>query len=296
LGQIDLGFTQLPDNLLRGMSLLGHLRLLPGSRILTSLLDRFQGAGSIFSVDLESGRADATQRRWMEADKADDYVTSGIEKRERGDLAGAIVDYTKAIELKPDYPIAYFYRGLAWQAKKKYDKAIADYTQAIKLRPDLALTYKLRGMTHYVSRSWKNGLADFRKAASLKPKNSDYARIFTWLCRTRLGEGPFATLGLREYLGQRQAGEDSDWTLATIFFLTDRFSEEELQSKAASNDEETKKERQCEAFYYLGFRRLMAGEKEAAVEYFRKCVGTGVENYAVYQAAVGELEVLRKQR
>ncbi|MCZ6691054.1 MAG: hypothetical protein O7H41_15810, partial [Planctomycetota bacterium] len=46
LGQIDLGFTQLPDNLLRGMSLLGHLRLLPGSRILTSLLDRFQGAGS----------------------------------------------------------------------------------------------------------------------------------------------------------------------------------------------------------------------------------------------------------
>ncbi|MCZ6690269.1 MAG: PP2C family protein-serine/threonine phosphatase, partial [Planctomycetota bacterium] len=46
LGQFNLRLTQLPDNLLRGMSLLGHLRLLPGSRILTFLLDRFQGAGS----------------------------------------------------------------------------------------------------------------------------------------------------------------------------------------------------------------------------------------------------------
>ena len=59
----------------------------------------------------------------------------------------AIADYNKVIELKPYYiDSAYTARGNVWKAKKKYDKAIDDYNQAIKINPDLANAYYRRGL------------------------------------------------------------------------------------------------------------------------------------------------------
>ena len=57
----------------------------------------------------------------------------------------AIADYTKAIELRPDYASAYYNRGKVFLGLKNYEKAIADYTKAIELRPDDASAYDNRG-------------------------------------------------------------------------------------------------------------------------------------------------------
>ncbi len=43
---------------------------------------------------------------------------------------------TKAIELKPDYALAYNSRGIANYELKQYELAIADYTSAISLDPN----------------------------------------------------------------------------------------------------------------------------------------------------------------
>jgi tetratricopeptide (TPR) repeat protein len=51
----------------------------------------------------------------------------------------AIADYTKAIELKPDYAQAYTNRGLENEKLGQRDKAIADYHQALSLAPDTKL-------------------------------------------------------------------------------------------------------------------------------------------------------------
>ena len=43
----------------------------------------------------------------------------------------ALEDYTKAIQLKPDYHEAYNNRGLLYEAMGQQDKALADYNKAI---------------------------------------------------------------------------------------------------------------------------------------------------------------------
>lgn len=74
-------------------------------------------------------------RRGSAEANAEWYVRVG---RERGlrDLDGALDDFTKAIELKPEYAEAYYFRGLAKQAKGDVDGAVADFAKAIELKPD----------------------------------------------------------------------------------------------------------------------------------------------------------------
>ena len=54
------------------------------------------------------------------------------------DRDGAIADYEKAIELKPDYAEAYYDLGNAYRAGGNLDRSIADYDKAIQLKPDYA--------------------------------------------------------------------------------------------------------------------------------------------------------------
>ncbi|NJO94508.1 MAG: tetratricopeptide repeat protein [Hydrococcus sp. RM1_1_31] len=56
-------------------------------------------------------------------------------RSETRDPKGAIEDFTKAIELQPDYVAAYNYRGYARSQIQDFQGAIADYNQAIALHP-----------------------------------------------------------------------------------------------------------------------------------------------------------------
>jgi tetratricopeptide (TPR) repeat protein len=51
-------------------------------------------------------------------------------------ISEGINNYTKSIELKPDYPDYYFIRGKAFNLQGKYDEAINDFDSALKLEPD----------------------------------------------------------------------------------------------------------------------------------------------------------------
>ena len=78
---------------------------------------------------------------------ADLYSQAG-----RYDLA--VVNYTKVIELQPDYAPAYHGRGRAYYKQKNYDKAIADYNKAIELSLNDAPIYVSRGDTYGMKKDY----------------------------------------------------------------------------------------------------------------------------------------------
>jgi len=75
-------------------------------------------------------------------DKVHIYLYRGIEYCIRAKYDKAIMDFTAALRIKPDYPEALSDRGMTSLWKGEYDKAIEDYTAALVIRPDDALPQK----------------------------------------------------------------------------------------------------------------------------------------------------------
>lgn len=48
---------------------------------------------------------------------------------DKGDPLHALSDFEKAVELTPDSPEPYLYRGIAKLKLKKFENAIADFTE-----------------------------------------------------------------------------------------------------------------------------------------------------------------------
>jgi tetratricopeptide (TPR) repeat protein len=76
---------------------------------------------------------------------ANDYFLSGYDKNEKGDYNGAILDYRKAIEINPDFALAYINLGnIKYEINGDLTGALADYNRAISINPEYSITYSNR--------------------------------------------------------------------------------------------------------------------------------------------------------
>ena len=64
------------------------------------------------------------------------YFKLAYEKGQKGDYYGAISDYTKAIEIDPQFGKAYYNRGWSKGKLKDYYGAISDYNKALEIDPN----------------------------------------------------------------------------------------------------------------------------------------------------------------
>ena len=55
---------------------------------------------------------------------------------DKGNTMQAIKDYSKAIEINPEFMYAYNNRGLAYESIGRISQAIADYKKALELNPN----------------------------------------------------------------------------------------------------------------------------------------------------------------
>jgi tetratricopeptide (TPR) repeat protein len=109
---------------------------------------------------------------YRNAVSAEDYENSGYVKNVESNWDGAIVDYTKAIELRPDHFAAYESRGFAKESKGDTDGALADFSKAIELNPHDAYAYESRGDMKHDKGDLDGALADYTKAIELKPDDA----------------------------------------------------------------------------------------------------------------------------
>jgi tetratricopeptide (TPR) repeat protein len=123
----------------------------------------------------------------VHAQTAKDFYCSGYAKRLKHDYDGAIADYTRAIELKPDYAGAYARRGNAELMKGDTAAANADFERAIALDPNDAYGYTSRGNARRIKGDFAGALADFDRALKLNPQDT-YAHLGRGLAKKSTGD------------------------------------------------------------------------------------------------------------
>ena len=84
---------------------------------------------------------------------AETYYNRGVAHSKKGELELAIADYTRAIELKPDYADAYYSRGGALLRLGEREKAEADLATARNMGADAITALDKILQDH--DRAWK---------------------------------------------------------------------------------------------------------------------------------------------
>jgi len=92
----------------------------------------------------------------------------GITHAFKGKWAEAIVEYGKALELNPRYPMIFNARGIAYDASKdQSDKALSDFNKAIELNPRYAMAYHNRALAYFFMNNFEKAWEDVDKAQDM---------------------------------------------------------------------------------------------------------------------------------
>lgn len=103
------------------------------------------------------------------------YCRATTRGPKKSDYKGALEDYNAFIEINnPDRDDIYVDRGTVFRQLKKYPEAIKDYSKAISLNPDCAEAYYNRGLTRKLyNTDIKEAKVDFERYLELTTSDDD---------------------------------------------------------------------------------------------------------------------------
>ena len=103
------------------------------------------------------------------------YVKNGLDYAAKGDFDKAIQNLNKAVELNPQYSLAYYNRAYVYSEIGKIDNALSDYSKAIECNPKDALAYSNRGKLLFDKyNKLDQAMSDFNKAIEIEPGNGKF--------------------------------------------------------------------------------------------------------------------------
>lgn len=113
------------------------------------------------------------EQRILELGPVFDLNTRGHERLGEGDFAGAIAEFNKALQLRPDSGHTYSYRGQARMRQGDLDGALHDFDTALQLDPELDHAYRYRGGARMSTGDLHGALQDFNEALKRNPYFDD---------------------------------------------------------------------------------------------------------------------------
>lgn len=94
------------------------------------------------------------------------FYNSGNEKYRQGYIQGAMADFTRAIELKPDYAKAYNNRAILFATElKEFAAAFADFNRALEIDPGYSDAWLGRGTAFFLQNKRDSACENWRRAA-----------------------------------------------------------------------------------------------------------------------------------
>jgi spermidine synthase len=104
---------------------------------------------------------------------AEAFLEKGTIYGMHGQYQQAIINFSKAIELNPNYAMAYNNRGYAYNRLGHYQLAIKDFNKVISLKSDYANAYNNRGISYTSLGQYMRAIEDYNEAIRLNQNNAN---------------------------------------------------------------------------------------------------------------------------
>jgi len=223
------------------------------------------------------------------------YNNRGFIRQILGDLEGAVEDYNKAIKINPNFGDAYFNRSTALKFMGNLEGAIKDYNMLIQINPNDVRAYYYRGAAKFDMGDFQGSLEDFSRVIESEENNNifvKYAVLRIWAIKARAGKKTEAVEEVGKFV---KAAPGEEWTDTLLKFYAGLTGEKALLQAIKSGGSHTGNEKKCEAYFFLAQYYLVNGDPKTAIEYFEKCIATGMTGFTEYYSAKYELERLKKK-
>jgi len=117
-------------------------------------------------------------------ERARQLAENAAELYSRGDLSGALMTFTEAIELKPrDVYILYLNRAAVFAAFQQFKSALKDVDSAIRDDPNFALAHVYAGDFNFELKNYDAAYFSYRDAESLDPESKEIKERIEALAR-----------------------------------------------------------------------------------------------------------------
>jgi tetratricopeptide (TPR) repeat protein/predicted aspartyl protease len=195
---------------------------------------------------------------------ADSLVRRAKASAVRGELASAIADLTRVIELQPGDPEHFYDRAVLRMRGRQPTLAMGDLDQALKLKPDLVKALLLRGELRLGAGDPSGAEADFQAALTHDPGDLDTGHF---IAATYVENGRFepALAHYDRMLGQHPNDADSPELLNGRCWARALWGRE-LDKALADCDEALRRQPRNPAFLdSRGLTHLRRGEFDSAI-------------------------------
>ena len=116
----------------------------------------------------------------LEPENYDYNLDYGLYESVMGHYDNAIGAWTKAIEIQPDYFLAYAYRAGLYDQEEELDKALDDYRNVVKYNPDYYFAWESIGVIELHKQNWASARAAFEKCYEKQKDNISYPLMITF--------------------------------------------------------------------------------------------------------------------
>ena len=234
------------------------------------------------------------------------YQERGLEKSKQGDLKGAVLDFTEAIQRGPQNTALQYLRGSTLAQLGEHRRAIKDFKTILVSEPENKtvqtllkqseaqlssglswMAYQTRGLEKIKLGDFKGAVQDFTQAIQRGPKNTalHFLRGTTF---AKLNEHALAIKDYEIIL----AAEPGNQTVKNYF----KQSQLALSNNMPHQPEQSVSSLDWTVFQERGLEKIKSGDLEGAVVDFTQAIKNGPKNNALYYMRGTTLAKLKKYR
>ena len=208
--------------------------------------------------------AQAIAKPATESLSAYEWCSKGDQALESGNAEEAIVDYNKAVSIKPDYADAQYFLGHAYFWLERFQEAANAYKQAIRIKPDYANAHYFLGHAYEGLERYQEAIDAYKQAIQLKP---DYANAYCFLgdAYVHLKRYVEAADACKEAIRIKPDYADAYCRLGIAYIGLERFQEAANAYKQAIRI----KPDDAVAHLCLGLVNLALGDKGSALDEYK---------------------------